>query len=199
LLANDWIRAGAIDAEVFDEHLWWWMRIHWGIYRAYAFQPWLEAAYLIQESPLPESAKWLRQSLIDDPVFLLDMTAGISRDPYSVSLQAISNYQIDDSLLDFWYETCKLRQSPPHVWRGIQGVRGLEKIPCISDDAIAEGFKLWKESIESLLEKDKRGREACLITLASHIRMMSSVYRRPSLKNNSKIQEITSQLAPLSK
>jgi len=93
---------------------------------------------------------------------------------------------VDDSLLEFWKHTCSLKQNPNHFWRGSTGVRGIEEIPCSTDDMIIEGFQLWKKAIDSTTAPNRDAKRNRYSWLARSFRLMSAA-RRPSLKKDPRI------------
>lgn len=98
---------------------------------------WCRACNLIAtNNSLEHSAITLKSKVSDGTHFLDGLRQGRSRDPEGRAWLALSKYQKDRSLLDEWWNLCKLPPTEPW-YRGVYGIHGLRGLP--STDPINEG------------------------------------------------------------
>lgn len=156
-LLSEWVQCGSCDSEVVDCVLQNWIRANWrnvpkGSPRM-AWCPWIEASWLIKNSPLPASAEKAKNLVLADRQFLDQIAPrcyGFLRDPFYYMLYALAHHQTDRSLQQLWHDTCCLLPKPSRYARGRVGVIGIWKMPESTAQDVADALDLWKERLTAL-------------------------------------------------
>lgn len=163
MLLMDWIKCGWCDSEVVDCVLQNWININWQRipedFPQMVWYPWVQAALLITECPLPVSAETAKHLMLGEPLFLDQIAGQGLRDSYRLMLYALACNQTDNSLQGLWHDTCRLLPRLSFFGRGRVGVYGIWKMPGSTVQDVADALILWKECLTTLPREQLGTRE----------------------------------------